>query len=251
MAALSLAGPASAVVLLTDNFDTNNESGSNFNNTLAADQGGTLATTSYSTVYALNHEAQHSNAGTMLLVGNLPGYTRTNIYASLDHNFAGDANTLGKALEIKFNLSVSDGFTPTSWASIALGASQNVTATSNSNKFSSTFMDSGATEQYSAGTNIGNTMTFSDGDLVSLLLSDTAGTGSAFNGNGSVAKLYINGTLGGTWTGLNLGATDGYFSFQANDTNARIDNLTISAIPEPSAALLGGLGMLALLRRRR
>lgn len=32
---------------------------------------------------------------------------------------------------------------------------------------------------------------------------------------------------------------------------AFLDNLTVTAVPEPSAALLGGLGMLALLRRRR
>jgi hypothetical protein len=31
----------------------------------------------------------------------------------------------------------------------------------------------------------------------------------------------------------------------------RIDNLLITAIPEPSSALLGGLGLLGLLRRRR
>lgn len=30
-----------------------------------------------------------------------------------------------------------------------------------------------------------------------------------------------------------------------------LDNVTVAAIPEPSAALLGGLGMLALIRRRR
>jgi MYXO-CTERM domain-containing protein len=30
-----------------------------------------------------------------------------------------------------------------------------------------------------------------------------------------------------------------------------IDNIVVSSIPEPSAALLGGLGLLALLRRRR
>lgn len=32
---------------------------------------------------------------------------------------------------------------------------------------------------------------------------------------------------------------------------AWVDNITVNAIPEPSAALLGGLGFLALLRRRR
>ena len=31
----------------------------------------------------------------------------------------------------------------------------------------------------------------------------------------------------------------------------KIDNFSLTAVPEPSAALLGGLGMLALLRRRR
>jgi len=37
----------------------------------------------------------------------------------------------------------------------------------------------------------------------------------------------------------------------ANSTFHTYDNLLITGIPEPSAALLGGLGMLALLRRRR
>jgi len=39
----------------------------------------------------------------------------------------------------------------------------------------------------------------------------------------------------------------------AHTTNGRVgfDEAAITAIPEPSAALLGGLGFLALLRRRR
>jgi hypothetical protein len=36
-----------------------------------------------------------------------------------------------------------------------------------------------------------------------------------------------------------------------NDTFLLIDNVAINAIPEPGSALLGGLGLLALLRRRR
>jgi len=42
-----------------------------------------------------------------------------------------------------------------------------------------------------------------------------------------------------------------------NDTTAGLNGgvgnsyITITAVPEPAAALLGGLGMLALLRRRR
>lgn len=37
----------------------------------------------------------------------------------------------------------------------------------------------------------------------------------------------------------------------ATGGTGRVDNFTVSAIPEPSAALLGGLGLIALVRRRR
>ena len=37
-----------------------------------------------------------------------------------------------------------------------------------------------------------------------------------------------------------------------NDVNdASVINFQLTSVPEPSAALIGGLGMLALLRRRR
>jgi hypothetical protein len=45
--------------------------------------------------------------------------------------------------------------------------------------------------------------------------------------------------------------TDLKFAFTAGTGTIGIDNIQITVIPEPSAALLGGLGMLALLRRRR
>ena len=43
----------------------------------------------------------------------------------------------------------------------------------------------------------------------------------------------------------------GYKPGQQNDAATQYNALQLAAIPEPSAALLGGLGMLALLRRRR
>lgn len=51
----------------------------------------------------------------------------------------------------------------------------------------------------------------------------------------------------------NYGSSDSYAQF-ANNTNATTDfrpELALTLIPEPSTALLGGLGLLALLRRRR
>jgi uncharacterized protein (TIGR03382 family) len=45
-----------------------------------------------------------------------------------------------------------------------------------------------------------------------------------------------------------------FLRFESNaglDEYAAVDDVTLTVIPEPSAALLGGLGLLALLRRRR
>ena len=72
---------------------------------------------------------------------------------------------------------------------------------------------------------------------------------------------YETGNLTGTFAGLADGAwfTDagGLWKINYFDTTAGLNGgtgtsfVTITAIPEPRAALLGGLGLLALLRRRR
>jgi hypothetical protein len=69
--------------------------------------------------------------------------------------------------------------------------------------------------------------------------------GSDFSHNNS-AKF----TFTGTFTN-NTGSTiTGAFQID-NGGNLGVDNILVTSIPEPSAALLGGLGALALLRRRR
>jgi len=76
---------------------------------------------------------------------------------------------------------------------------------------------------------------FSTGSAISGFdASDFAINTSAFNGTSGFSN-----SLGG-----------GAFSVNLADSNTDLV-LTFTAIPEPSAALLGGLGMLALLRRRR
>ncbi len=44
---------------------------------------------------------------------------------------------------------------------------------------------------------------------------------------------------------------DGIRIYSVNGSNIEVDNIELTAIPEPATALLGGLGLLALLRRRR
>ncbi len=75
---------------------------------------------------------------------------------------------------------------------------------------------------------------------------------TATNDTAAVARLQVARDSGG---GFNNSYTGGSSSFNANGTGATAYDTrfaaTYNTIPEPSAALLGGLGMLALLRRRR
>jgi hypothetical protein len=253
---------ANAAVLLTDNFNTNggrpfdNIGPGSFNDFLSSDQGGTLATVTYSG--SSSHPSAsggfyysiHGYQGALYLEG------ADNSKVGLNHNFAANANSLGQALKIDFNLSVGGGGT-TAAEGVSFAVGNNAIASYNSvgNKFSSFFLAGGqtGTKQYAAGSEIGNTITFVDGDLFTYVISNAAGTGSAFDGSGnSVVKFYVNNALEQTFTGLTFGANDGFINLEAaGNVNGFYDNLSIQTIPEPSAALLGGIGLLALLRRRR
>ncbi len=72
---------------------------------------------------------------------------------------------------------------------------------------------------------------------------------------------YTTGNLSGTFSGLaddsTFTALDGTWKIDSNDTTAGLNGgvgtsfVTVTAIPETGAAVLGGLGLLTLLRRRR
>jgi len=234
--ALSLLFPASAqTILLADSFDTAVFRNA-FNDRLAADQTGALSPLAYATD-GQDWEGfiQSGNGGRMLLAGydpNSPLSGNMNQRASLNRNFAIDANAANAPLEIKFNLIVSDASAPDNWATVAVGSSQNQFVNAATNKFSSLFRDNGETEQWAVGVVAGNTVTFTDGDLITLVLSNADETGSAFADDGAtdVAKLYLNGELEATFPNLNLTADDGFVSFQAIGAQGRYDNLVISAL---------------------
>lgn len=258
MTALIITGQASAATLLfSDNFNTEGVGPAAFNDAgkLAADQAGTLATTTYSinTGAGWDGAFQRGNGGMMLMYAGTGGYGSSEMRASVNQNFATAANDLGLSLEIEFNMSVSSGVAADDWTSFSIGSSQNPFITASTVGFGSLFRDNGGTEQWDGGSSVGGSATFTDGNMITFVLSNAAGSGSAFISDGAtdIAKMYVNGTLSGTWSNLDLGPNDGFISFHANNTVAQIDNLSVTAIPEPSAALLGGLGMLALLRRRR
>ncbi|MCU0750452.1 MAG: DUF6055 domain-containing protein, partial [Akkermansiaceae bacterium] len=119
-------------VLLSDNFNSESYSFGEFNNTLASDQQGFLATISYSvTSGGQGWQAQHGNGGTMLLVGDA-GFGSN---ASLNEDFSIAANGLDQPIAIQFDATVSDTSTGECWSSITIGSGQNLIANSSGAKF--------------------------------------------------------------------------------------------------------------------
>jgi len=71
---------------------------------------------------------------------------------------------------------------------------------------------------------------------------------NSFLVGGAWAEYTFNFTATATTTRIGI-----YNSYKTGDTvhSINVDDVSVTAVPEPSAALLGGLGLLALLRRRR
>jgi uncharacterized repeat protein (TIGR02543 family) len=226
--------PLASDLLLSDNFDSGSYTASSFNSTLAADQQGLLAPLNYSvTGYNADYKIQHGNGGQLLMASWFGGES-LDLYASLNNNFATEVNGLNKPLKIQFDLKITDSSHVSNWATIAIGSAQNAFVNNSSNKFSSLFRLSGGTQQFASGADVSvSGLSWNpNGSTIAVVLSDTGGNGSPFNGNGSVARLYVNGVLSGTWTLAQMGPTDGYISFEGYGVFANYDNLSISVVTE-------------------
>ena len=239
-----------STLLLSDNFNDNpNNSASTFNNSLASTQAGTLSTVSYST-QGNAWTAQHSNGGRLLVATSNDGNGNGSV--SLNNNFATQANIANQALQITFNIHEVAGYPSTDrWVQFNVGNSQHLDAGNGGIGAGIIFRVNGQTG-YTGGTIAGS---WTAGDLVTIKLTDSSGLGSAFNGNGSKATISVGTTTYGTFTLAQQ--TNAYLTFSAfnygNDQFGlgTFDNLAVTLVPEPGAALLGGLGFLTLLRRRR
>ncbi|TAE74978.1 MAG: hypothetical protein EAZ84_10135 [Verrucomicrobia bacterium] len=227
-----------STLLFSDNFNTPSYNWQEFNNSLAADQSGTLTIpvpVTYSTSNGDGYTAQHSNGGTMLLTSD--GWGGYGAMASPNHNFAVDANTANKPLQIQFDMWAVAGDAP-DWIGFGLNSGQGQLFYEGAYGFATTVGD--GKHNYK------------------LVISDSAGTGSGFNGitNGAKIEFFKNNVLQQTITET-LSTTDGYITFRTIPSAwtgwniGHVDNLAVTLVPEPGAALLGGLGFLTLLRRRR
>jgi autotransporter-associated beta strand protein len=230
--------PLAGDVLLSDNFDSASNGAGAFNSTLAADQQGLLAPLTYSvTGHDADYKIQHGNGGQMLMAAWYGGQS-LDLRASLNHNFAGATNGLNKPLKVQFDLKITDSSNAMNWAAFAIGSAQNAFVNTASNKFSSLFRHNGGTQQFASGGDISNGGTWTaGGSTIAVILSDTAGSGSPFNGNGSVAKLHVNGTLAGTHVLSQLAPADGFISFQGYGVFGNLDNLSVSVVNAPAFAV--------------
>jgi autotransporter-associated beta strand protein len=234
---LLAAGSQAQTLLLSDDFNSPSSSASGFNDTLAVDQAGSLAPVDYTvtTMDGGDWEAQHGNGGEMLLVADDGGNGLTST-ASLDHDFSADANAANKPLQIEFDGFVGNTTNSACWFSFVIGSVQNVLGSDGSASIGFLPTLGGAVQVYAGGSALtgGN----HSGNTYILVLSDTPGTGSAFNGNGSVAKLYDGVNLVGTYSLSQLGAGQGYISFAGDPSDAstswanfaQFDNLSVSLL---------------------
>lgn len=229
----ALATPPAPVgdLMLSDSFTAENYDVGSFNNNLATDQQGYYAPTAYSLVTGgQGWQAQHGNGGTMLLVGD-GGYGSR---ASLNEDFALVGNEFDQALAFQVDAWVDTGNND-AWSSVVIGTGQNLNADSGAAKFAIRPMRNGSLQVWVNGSQM--PLASRSGNTFRIILSDTEGSGSAFNGNGSEAALYNGATLVGTYTLPQLGPGDGYITFGAQPNNGytltRIDNLNISRFTPP------------------
>jgi autotransporter-associated beta strand protein len=230
--------PLAGDLLLSDNFNSASYGASTFNATLGSDQQGLLAPIPYSIAgHTQDWQIQHGNGGAMLLAG-WNGGLWGDLHASLNRNFATEANELNKPLKVEFDVRIIDSPDASNWTAFAIGSAQNAFVNSAANQFSCLFRHNGGTQQFASGGSIGSaTSWLASGSTIVVILSDAAGAGSPFHGNGSVARLYVNGALAGTYTLAQMTGSHGYVSFQAYGAFAIYDNLNISVVSMPAHAV--------------
>jgi autotransporter-associated beta strand protein len=214
--------------MLSDHYNSESYDAGSFNNTLANDQQGYYAPTTYSVISGgQGWQAQHGNGSAMLLVGDA-GY---NSRASLNRDFALVANEFDQPLAFQMDAWVDTG-NDSCWASVVIGSAQNINADSSTAKFAIRPVKNGTIQIWING--VQHSIASRSSNNFRIVLSDADGTGSAFDGNGSKVALFQGANFMGNFILPKLSSGDGYITFGAQPNNGytimRIDNFNISRV---------------------
>lgn len=165
-----------------------------------------------------------------------------------------DFSSINAPLAITFNGNVDGGGDGTQWLSFMINTATGTPFIVNS-VAGILFRQNGGTEIWNNGNNLGDGPGTAPGNNVwqsyEIILSGSNGAGSAFNGNGSLLQYYANGVLLGSQSLAQLTAGEGYLGFGSDSQIVGIDDLAISAVPEPGTFGIMGGGLLTLLTLRR
>ena len=219
------AGASAQTALLSDNFDTEASFTANPN----ADQSGLLSPASYTVAHPFGG-TPIQRRGTGVLEMAFDGTSATNasrIFTNADHVTI--ANTLNSPIRFAFDI----GASQVDWVGLLVGTTGAwMDGSGATTEFSALFRNDGTGNKWVNGANQGG-LTTDVSSLITLELRNTAGTGSAFNGTGSVAQIWRGTTDLGIYTLEQLNATNGRFgvcTFNGNGgAGGTVDNFSITA----------------------
>ncbi len=182
--------------------------------------------------------AENGSTGTIAVANN----------AGLDNSaFLAFTPVAGNVYTLSMTMTVPSGGSSAGWVALGFAETNTITGSFWANNTSPWFIyrpDTNVDSFLGVGTaNSADEGNFATSANFSIEL-DT--TGAAWT-----AEWFINaGTVRTETYGTN--PTIGYVGFgRENGNTSAIDNFSLTVVPEPSSALLGGLGLIALLRRRR
>jgi hypothetical protein len=222
---------ASAQVLFSDNYTATSNQTPNDQITNPGRQGGPLAPLGY----IQTGNVQIGNTGTLPID---PGDVSAG--DSFLAAFGGtayvnyDFSVVTGPLEVDFKGLISHigaNGDLTTWVSFNVGNGAGAPFVTSSDVCAILFRANGGTELWNQGANTDFSGAFAPGfdawTSYKVILSDTAGTGSAFVGNGTRADYYSNGSFIGTFNMNQLGTGQGFIGFSGSDI-VGYDNVTIS-----------------------